>query len=215
MASLSSNIRQDGPVNFDPTPTSVYQRVLGSEFEKLSPELHEYFSLPPEGMVGRASGTFDVAGSRRGWMKPILHLLAWHRVVFPGFARDVPFRAINIPGPGDGLSALREIDMPGGIQLIEDTMHVIDGRIHDFLGRNRALEVRFNTRVFDGDLSMISDKLWLHVGGVRIPVPAIFGARVILTETWRDGKNNVTLTLSNPMLGDLFEYSGSFTYVYE
>lgn len=198
-----------------PAPTSVYQRVLGDAFAGLALELQPYFSLPPEGMVGRASGVFDVVGSRRAWLRPALRLLAWRRILFPEFGRAVPFRVINIPGPGEGLSALREFDFPGETRLMEDTMHVIDGNIHDFLGRKRGLEVRFTTRVIDGGLSMISNALWIHLFRLRIPVPTLLGARVILTEQWEKDAQRVTLTMHNPLLGDLFEYSGRFTYEFE
>jgi hypothetical protein len=196
-------------------PTSVYQRVLGEDFALLAPELHNYFSLPPDGMVGRATGVFDVVGSRRRWMRPALRFLAWRRILFPDFGRGVPFRAINIPGPGDGLSALREIDFPATMRLMEDTMHVIDGRLHDFLGRTRSLEVRFRLRVVDGGLLMVSDGNWVHIGRLRMPLPSLLGAKVVLSERWETDAQRVVLTLSHPLFGDLFEYSGRFTYVYE
>ena len=88
--------------------TSVYQQVLGARFAELSPELRAYFARPPEGAVGRGTGVFEVAGSPRRWLRPVFAVLAWRRVLFPEYARDVPFTVTNIPGPGDGLSARRD-----------------------------------------------------------------------------------------------------------
>ncbi|MCU1404149.1 MAG: hypothetical protein JWQ43_452 [Glaciihabitans sp.] len=198
------------------TPASVYQRVLGADFDKLSPEIADYFALPPEpDMVGRVSGVFHVAGSRRAWLRPLLHFLAWRRVMFPEFNHDVPFRAINIPGPGDGLSSLREIELPGTLRLIEDTMHVIDGRLHIFVGRKRGAELRLRLRVVDGGLSTISDGLWIHIGGQRIRIPKVFGAKVVASQHWAQSEHQVVVTVSNPLVGDLFEYAGSFRYRFE
>jgi hypothetical protein len=196
--------------------TSVYQRVLGTDFDKLSPELHDYFSLPPEqGQVGRVTGVFHVAGSRRAWMRPLLHLLAWRRVVFPEFNRDVPFRAINIPGPGEGLSSLREIELPGRMRLVEDTIHVIDDRMHIFMGRKRGAELRLRLTVKDGGLLTISDGFWLHIAGQRIRVPKLFAPKVVMTQSWGWSRHQLLITVSNPVVGDVFEYSGCFRYTFE
>jgi hypothetical protein len=206
---------QDGAVTTPPAPTSVYQRVLGSEFEKLDPRLRTYFSLPEPGTVGRGTGVYEVAGSRKRWLRPLFSYLAARRILFPEFGRDVPFTVTNVPGPGDGLSSGREFHFPGQTRLMEDTMHVIDGRLHDFLGRNRGLEVRFAMHVRDGGLVMVSDASWIHIGPIRIPLPRIFSARVVLNEWYGTLGQHVSVHLHNPIFGDLFEYVGQFTYRYE
>lgn len=196
-------------------PTSVYQRVLGAQFDELAPQLREYLALPGDGQVGFGTGTFEVAGSRKRWLRPVFAVLARQRLVFPEFGRNVPFTITTVPGPGDGLSAGREFQFPGRVRQIEDTLHVIDGQLHDFVGRGRSLEVRLRVRVVDGGLSMISDAAWLHLGPLRVPVPAIFGAKIVLSQRWTGDAHRIEVHLSNPLLGDIFEYAGHFSHRWE
>ena len=193
----------------------MYQRVLGADFPSLSPELRAYFSLPPAGSVGRGSGVYEVAGSRQRWLTPVFALLARRRILFPEYARDVPFTVTNVPGPGEGLSARREFHFPGRERVMQDTMHVVDGRLHDFLGRRGGLEVRLGLTVTDGSLRMLSDRAWLHLRGLRLPLPALLSARVVLDERWVDGHQRVDVRMRHPLLGEIFRYTGTFDYHYE
>ena len=55
---------------------SVYQRVLGLEFGNLRAELQDYFRA---GGVGVGVGVFEVAGSRRRILRPLLEFLGRRR----------------------------------------------------------------------------------------------------------------------------------------
>ena len=193
----------------------MYRRVLGADFDSLSPELRAYFSLPPAGSVGRGSGVYEVAGSRQRWLTPVFALLARRRILFPEYERDVPFTVTNVPGPGEGLSARREFHFPGRERVMQDTMHVVDGRLHDFLGRRGGLEVRLGLSVRDGSLRMLSDRAWLHLGPLRLPLPALLSARVMLDESWSDGRQRVDVRMLHPLFGEIFRYTGTFDYHYE
>lgn len=195
-------------------PDSVYQRVLGERFDELHPGLRAYFSSPDAGSVGRGTGVFEVAGSRRRWLAPVLAYLAWRRILFPELAENVPFTVTNVPGPGDGLSARREFHFPGRTRIMQDTMHVVDGRLHDFLGRRGGLEVRLTPSVVDGALLMASDGCWLHLRGVRLPLPALLTARVRLLESWVHGRQRVDVRMVHPLLGEVFRYAGVFDYAH-
>jgi len=197
-------------------PESVYQRVLGDGFARLDPELRAYFSAPPADSVGRGHGVYEIAGSRRRLLAPVFALLAWRRILFPEFGHDVPFTVTNIPGPGDGLSSRREFHFPGRERVMQDTMHVVDGRLHDFLGRRGGLEVRLVVTVGEhGSLRMVSDRAWLHLRALRLPLPALLSARVVLDESWVDGHQRVDVRMQHPLFGEIFCYAGSFDYHYE
>ncbi|WP_213815947.1 DUF4166 domain-containing protein [Glaciihabitans sp. dw_435] len=191
---------------------SVYQRVLGDDFAALAPELRSYFERPPAGSVGVGTGVYEVAGSRHRWLRPVFTYLAWRHILFPEYGTAIPFEVLNVPGPGDGLSARRLFQFAGRTRIMEDTMHVIDGRLHDFLGRRRGLEVRLRVRIVDGALAMQSDGVWLHLRRLRLPVPAVLSARVTLTECWDGDAQHVSVRMRNPLLGEIFEYRGSFTF---
>jgi hypothetical protein len=193
---------------------SVYERVLGERLDALDPRLRPYFSAVPAGSVGRGAGVFEVAGSRHRWLAPVLSLLAWRRILFPEYARDVPFTVTNIPGPGEGPRARREFHFAGRDRVMQDTMHVVDGALHDFLGRRGGLEVRLELSVDDGRLHMRSTGVWLHLRGLRVPVPPLLSARVELVESWGDDRQRVDVRMVHPLLGEVFRYRGGFDYAY-
>jgi hypothetical protein len=189
---------------------SVYQRALGAEFEKLRPELRTYFAgqYPNPGL---GSGVFEVAGSSRRWLKPVLAWLGWRRILFVEFGHDVPFDVVNTPSADGSLSAVRTLYFDRD-RVLEDTMRIVDGRLHDFLGRRRGLEARFALSLDDGNLSMRSDRLWLHLLGARIRMARL--ATVTIAESWVGGRQHVDVRLTSPVLGEWFRYAGSFTYEY-
>jgi hypothetical protein len=189
---------------------SVYQRVLGSELDALMPELQTYFS--GHGGIGIGQGVFEAAGSPRRFLRPVLAYLAWRRILFPEFGRDVPFEITNTPTPDGGLAAVRTFQFPGRDRPLEDTMRVVDGALHDFLGKRRGFEVRMQLTVADGLLQMRSTRQWLHLGPARIPLPGF--ATVTVSESWSDGRQHVDVRLRSPLLGEWFRYAGTFSYRY-
>ena len=188
---------------------SVYQRVLGPELDDLRPELQRYFR---GGGFGVGSGVFDVAGSRLRILRPLLAYLAWRRILFPEYAQDVPFEIANTPTKDGGLDAVRTFHFPGRDRPLEDTMRVVDGRLHDFLGTRRGFEVRMALTITDGLLEMRSDRQWLHLWGTRIRLPRF--ATVTVSESWLDGRQHVDVRLRSPLVGEWFRYAGSFSYRY-
>ena len=193
---------------------SVYRRALGSEFENLDESLRGYFGGDPAARPGIGSGSFDVAGSQRSRLAPLLRFLGWRRILFPEFERDVPFDIVNTPNSDGSLDARRTLRFASGrVRVLEDTMRVVDGRLHDFLGTRRGLEARFALEVEDGLLLMRSDRLWLHLGSARIRLPRL--ATVTVAESWSAGRQHVDVRLRSPVLGEWFRYAGSFNYRYE
>tara|TARA_R110002020_G_scaffold152794_9_gene331442 strand:- start:64118 stop:64714 length:597 start_codon:yes stop_codon:yes gene_type:complete len=190
---------------------SVYRRVLGVELDTLAPELRPYFDGGQR--IGVGSGVFEVAGSPLRILKPVLAFMAWQRILFPEYARDVPFDVVNTPTSDGRLSAVRTFHFAGRDRPLQDEMRVVDGRLHDFLGRRGGFEVRLALTVADGRMRLRSDRQWLNVAGLRIRIPAL--ATVTVDESWSDGAQHVDVRLRTPLLGDWFRYAGHFTYSYQ
>jgi hypothetical protein len=189
---------------------SVYERVLGSDFELLAPELRAYFSGGHG--VGMGTGIFEIAGCRLAILRPVLAYLARQRILFPEFARDVPFDIVNTPTATGELDALRTFHLPAHDRPLEDTMRVIDGQLHDFMGNKRGFEVRMALAISNGFLTMRSDRQWVRILGARVRIPQL--ATVTVSESWLDGHQHVDVRLSTPVIGQWFRYAGSFTYSY-
>jgi hypothetical protein len=190
---------------------SVYQRVLGGQIESLAPELRAYFSGSHG--VGVGTGVFEVAGSRRRFLRPALAWLAWRRILFPEYGCDVPFDITNTPTEDGGLEAVRTFHFASRDRPLEDTMRVVDGRLHDFLGKRRGFEVRMTLTITNGLLEIRSDRQWLHLRRLRVRLPRF--ATVAVSESWLDGRQHVDVRLRSPILGEWFRYAGSFSYQYQ
>jgi hypothetical protein len=188
---------------------SVYERVLGERMGELDPGLRAYFGEIPAGQVGRGSGTYAVAGSRHRWLAPAFAWLAARQVLFPEYGHDIPFTVVNSPD-GDRLSARRTFDFPRRTRVMVDAMTVVDGMLHDRLGRRGGLEVELALDVVDGGMRMRSGRQWLGLGPLRVRMPGL--VRVTLTETALEGRQHVDVRMTAPVLGEVFRYAGSFTY---
>jgi hypothetical protein len=190
---------------------SVYERVLGSDIDLLAPELRRYFSGGHG--VGVGNGVFEVAGCRQLILRPLLAYLTRQRILFPEYAHDVPFDIVNTPMDDGSLDAIRTFHLPGKDRPLEDTMRVIDGRLHDFMGNKRGFEVRMALSISGGFLQMRSDRQWVRVFGIRVRIPQL--ATVTVSESWADERQHVDVRLHTPLLGDWFRYAGSFSYDYQ
>jgi hypothetical protein len=189
---------------------SVYERVLGERTRDLDPALRAYFGALPAGRTGYGSGVYEVAGSRHRWLAPVLAWFATRQLLFPEYGHGIPFEVVNTP-TADGLSARRTFAFPRRTRVMVDAMTVVDGVLHDRLGRRGGLEVELLLDVVDGGLHMRSRRLWLHLGSVRFRMPGL--ARVSLAETATgDGRQRVDVRITAPVLGEVFRYTGEFTY---
>jgi hypothetical protein len=194
-----------------PPATSPYQRVLGDDFGGLAPQLRERLAPPAPDSVGLSFGIVR-AGSRSRLLRPVLRLLSSRRIAFAAFSTAARVSVTTVPGPGEGLSRGRAFHLSGAEYLIEDTLHVVDGQPHVFFGRSRALEIALRPTVTDGGLTLVSTGVWVHVGPVRVPVPALVTPRAIVTERVVDDAVRVEAHVTVPGLGEIFEYAGSLDH---
>ena len=85
---------------------SVYQRVLGSDIERLNPALRTYFS--GNHGVGVGSGVFEVAGSRLRFLRPVLAYLHREREELYDLRHD-PDEVINLANSPEHRSLLENL----------------------------------------------------------------------------------------------------------
>lgn len=192
---------------------SVYQRVLGADYDALDPRLQRYFGPIPAGRVGSGTGVYRIAGSRYRFLRPVLALMARRHVLFPELGHDVPFRVTNTPSTDGGLGAVRTFDFPRRVRIMEDAMIVRRGRLYDRLGKRGGLGVEIRLSVVSGALHMTSTSLAVHLGRARVPLPPL--ATMRLREHVEEAdttRQHVDVRIDAPFLGEIFRYTGSFTY---
>ena len=190
---------------------SLYQQVLGDEFDALDPQLRRYFGPIPDGFVGVGSGRYRAAGLHVRALRPLFAVLARRGIAFVEYGTDVPFTVRNIPHPDGTLSAVRTFDFANGTRAMRDVMRVADGRLVDRIGARGEIEVALAVHVSEGRLRMESERLAVRLFGLRVPVPPV--VRVLLTEqALPDGAQRVDLRMFAPVIGEIYGYSGDFTY---
>ncbi|PII95966.1 hypothetical protein BMH32_08475 [Leucobacter sp. OLJS4] len=203
---------------------SVFLRALGSETERLRPEVASYVAGPPApGLVGIGTGIFEIAGSRYGRWNLLARLVVGPEVLITAQERDVPFEVVNrparAPGGGPELRAERFFLFSTGTQGFSDVLRATGepGILRNLLGPKRRLELRLRCGVTEsGHLSLRAERSWLRLWRFRIPLPAALTVSVDLEDGYDAVAERQTIRakVSNPILGTVLEYRGSFTYRY-
>ncbi len=193
---------------------SPWQRVLGASMAQLDPGLRAYFGAIPEGYIGRGQGVFQVVGTRRRWLWPAYALLARDGVVFPVWEHAVPFTVTNRPGPRGTVRATRVFRFADGDRTMVDEIGVTKAGLTDRLGTRGLVSARFDAEVVGGRLVLTSTGADLRFGPVRVPL-GVLAPRVTLVERTDGSRQHVSLRMALPLLGTIYEYSGSFSYAVE
>ena len=177
---------------------SPYEAAI--DLDGLDPHLRAYFGEIPAGSVGVGRGVFDLVGTQKRWLWPVLWVLGRQGVVFPAWARDVPFTVFNTPEDGS-LNGRRPFHFTGGDRTMVDR---ISPRLVDHLGAAGQYSAPLAGRVVDGALHLRSTALRWR--GIRLP------GRVEVVERWHDSLQHVAVTITAPVVGRVYEYSGYFEY---
>jgi len=196
---------------------------------RLHPRLSTYFGAIPPGHVGRGEGVFDVVGTPRRWLWPVLAWFARDAVMFPVWERDVPFTVENRParvGRGQAVQegrvavrAHRTFRFRSGTRTMVDAITAGPDGLVDHLGRRGRVSALLRTEVDGtgpdaGALRLVSTRVTFRALGREWCLPALIAPRVTLTERFDDDADlqRVSLVLSAPVVGTLYRYEGAFRY---
>jgi hypothetical protein len=189
--------------------TSPWRLALGDRLDELDPALAAYFGELPEGSIGRGTGVFDVVGTPRRWLHPLLALLGRAAIAFPVWEHDVPFEVRNEPRP-DAVRATIVFAFARGSRVMRHEIRMTERGLVDALGTHGRLEARLTVEPVEGRLQLTSLGTDLRLGRRRIPIP--FAPVVRLVEQRHEDRQRVTLTLTAPLIGVIYAYRGSFSY---
>jgi hypothetical protein len=198
---------------------SPYEIALGSVLDELAPSLNRYFSAVPAGHLGVATGVFTNVGTPRRWLWPALWLLQRAHILFPAWERDVPFEVTNRQPVRDlngnvGIIATRLFRFGRGPWAMVDAITAEQGVLVDHLGSSRRIRAVLWPAVVNGSLHLNSTAISVRVGDRHVAVPRVLAPRVRLAESVdaATGMQRVSVTLDAPLIGRLYEYSGTFRY---
>lgn len=192
---------------------SPFARALGDQLRTLPPSLQTYFRGVPRGSVGIGEGTFARIGTPRRWLWPILRWFERRGAVLSGWHEDVPFTVYNRVIAGRAI-AERVIALPAGTWTMRDSVaQGRHGRVVDQLGEPAVLVAVFDVTAEDDAVVLRSTAVGLRPRGKRLRLPGFVAPRITLTEKpAADGGQQVSLTVDAPLIGRIYEYSGTFRY---
>jgi len=76
--------------------TSIYQRVLGSDFGRLHPQIQRRFGFAStDDLASIGRGLMEEVWKGRFYTVPFLYVGTWRRIMFPETGRNIPFTIEN------------------------------------------------------------------------------------------------------------------------
>ncbi len=199
--------------------TSIYQRVLGSDFERLHPEIRRRFGFASaDGVAAVGHGVMDEIWRGRFYTLPFLYVGTWRRIMFPETGRNVPFTIENY--------AFRDAfgrETVSWVRTFESTKrrrfdaYMIDsperGGIVDYLGSHEHLAVDIELSVDEeGGLRLRSGAQRFYEHAVAFDFPMLFSGIAEVREWYDEAAHcfRIVVDVRNRVWGPLFGYRGSF-----
>ena len=196
--------------------SSLYERALGDDFERLHPKIRERYGVDADdglARVGRGRTERIVRGVSS---LPLLWAGARFDLCFPEALREAPFEVRTYAyrdGGRETLSVRRTFDVGRTRRL--DTAAVWDDereRVVGFLGRGGRLVAELRPECDDGALRVTTGEQWLRRDGgyVRVPDPLVVRAETYHRYDEARERFRTRLTVRNSLVGTLFGYRGWF-----
>ena len=202
---------------------SIYQRTLGSDFEKLHPKIQERFSLNSEDrMASIGSGIMDEIWRGRFYTVPFLYLGTWRRIMFPECGRNIPFTIENYAYQDnfgrETVSWIRTFESRKRRRF--DAYMVYSesrNRIVDYLGSHQHLAVALDLSVDErGGMCIRSGTQRFYEGLIAFSFPLFLSGIAEVCEWYDEAaeKFRIQVEVTNRIWGRLFGYHGSFDVTY-
>jgi hypothetical protein len=199
--------------------TSIYQRVLGSDFNRLHPQIQRRFGLSSgNGVACIGTGIMDEIWKGRFYTVPFLYVGAWRRIMFPETGRNIPFTIENYAFVDqfgrETVSWIRTFQSRR-TRRFDAYMVYSDARrrIVDYLGSHEHLAVDLDLSVDEtGGLRLRSGAQRLYEGLIGFSFPMLFSGIADVREWYDDDAQRfqIAVNVHNSVWGPLFGYRGSF-----
>ena len=199
--------------------TSIYQRVLGSDFNRLHPQIQRRFGLSStSGVAAVGRGVMDEVWKGGFHTVPFLYVGTWRRIMFPETGRNIPFTIENYAFVDkfgrETVTWVRTFESRR-TRRFDAYMIYSEARncIVDFLGTHQHLAVDIELSVAaNGGLRLRSGEPRFYEGPIAFKFPLIFSGIANVCEWYDDQQKcfRIEVDASNRTWGKLFGYSGRF-----
>lgn len=199
---------------------SIYQRVLGSDFEKLHPQIQRRFSLHSETKTAAiGTGVMERIWHGAPYTLPFLYVGTWRSIMFPEHGRDVPFTIQNYAYRDElGRETVTWIRTFATRKRRRFDAYMIyseeRGCIVDYLGTHQHLAVDLELSVAEnGGLRLKSGAQRFYEGPLAFSFPLFFSGIAEVSEWYDDAAAcfRIDVNAKNRRWGPLFGYTGQFT----
>lgn len=199
--------------------TSIYQAVLGSDFQKLHPQVQRRFGFSSEdGVASVGRGVMERLWHGAPYTLPFLWVGAWRRIMFPEQGRDVPFTIENYAYRDERgretVTWIRTFQTRRPRRFDAYMIHsATRRRVVDYLGTHQHLAVDLDLSVDErGGLRLRSGEQRFYEGPLAFRFPLAISGVADVCEWFDDaaGRFRIDVNVTNPVWGPLFGYSGWF-----
>jgi hypothetical protein len=198
---------------------SIYQRALGSDFDKLHPHIQRRFGLHSAGGVAAVgTGTMEQIWHGAPYTLPFLYIGTWRSIMFPEHGRNVPFTIQNYayldPLGRETVTWVRTFSTRTQRRFDAYMIYSEErGCIVDYLGTHQHLAVDLELSVTpNGGLKIRSGAQRFYEGPIAFPFPLLFSGIAEVCEWYDDEAKcfRIQVEATNRHWGRLFGYAGSF-----
>ena len=204
--------------------TSIYQRVLGSDFERLHPMIQRRFGFSSgDGIASIGRGVMEEVWRGLPYTLPFLYVGTWRRIMFPETGKDIPFTIENYAFVDEfGRETVTWVRTFESSRRRRFDAYMIfseeRNRIVDFLGTHEHLAVDIDLRVDEqGGLRLRSGEQRFYEGKVAFRFPMLFSGIADVHEWYDDEAEcfRIVVDVRNRIWGRLFGYRGRFQVVWK
>ena len=200
--------------------SSIYQRALGRDFERLHPQIRRRFGFSSaDGIAALGTGVMDEIWHGAWYTLPFLAFGTWRRIMFPNSGRNVPFTIRNVafrdPYGRETVTWIRTFGFRRPRRF--DAYMIYSerrGKIVDYLGSHEHLAVDIELAVDpNGGLRLRSGEQRFYEGVAGFRFPAALTGIADVCEWYDDAAQRfrIDVRVTSPRWGPLFGYRGSFT----
>jgi len=204
---------------------SIYQQVLGSDFDKLHPQIQKRFGFNSnDNIASVGKGIMQSVWYGKPYTLPFLYIGTWRNIMFPQKGKDVPFTIENYAYKDkfgrETVTWVRKYRFPKRVRRFDATMIYSEKRkrIVDYLGTHQHLAVDIEMTVAEnGGIKLRSGEQRFYEGFLDFKFPMLFSGVANVCE-WYDDKEQkfkISVVVSNKIWGKLFGYEGTFETEYK
>lgn len=204
--------------------SSIYQQVLGSDFQKLHPQIQKRFGFNSNDKIASiGKGIMQNVWYGKLYTLPFLYIGAWRNIMFPQEGKNISFTIENYAYKDkfgrETVTWIRKYQFPNRERRFDATMIYSEKRkrIVDYLGTHQHLAVDIEMTVAEnGGLNLSSGEQRFYERAIGFKFPMLFSGKANVCE-WFDDKEQkfkISVVVNNKTWGKLFGYEGTFETEY-